>query len=221
MWLCSSSTSIIEDLDPSTHLNILTVRRPAELDRELPGRLSLFTESILKTATNLEELKAQHAAAVKALEAENKKKLDDKKKANALKSAAPANSNHVPEFKEGKPVFGSKVGAATAQSRSLFETTDQAEIGSIGEPPHDEEAAVERVIGTIRRECLDHVIVWSEAGLSRHLRRFVDYYHRSRTHLVLEKDTPESRPVQGPEAGRIVAIPEVGGLHHRYERCAA
>ena len=73
-------------------------------------------------------------------------------------------------------------------------------------------AYVERVIGTIRRECLDHVIVFSEAGLYRHLRRFADYYHRSRTHLGLEKDTPESRPVQGPEAGRIVAIPEVGAL---------
>ena len=68
---------------------------------------------------------------------------------------------------------------------------------------------------------LDHVIVWSEGGLSRHLRRFADYYHRSRTHLGLQKDTPESRPVQGPGAGRIVAIPEVGGLHHRYERRAA
>ena len=82
-------------------------------------------------------------------------------------------------------------------------------------------AYVERVIGTIRRECLDHVIVFNEAGLSRHLRRFADYYHRSRTHLGLEKDTPESRPVQGPEAGRIVAIPAVGGLYHRYERRAA
>jgi transposase InsO family protein len=82
-------------------------------------------------------------------------------------------------------------------------------------------AYVERVIGTIRRECLDHVIVFSEAGLSRHLRKFADYYHRSRTHLSLQKDTPESRPVQAPEAGRIVAIPEVGGLHHRYERRAA
>ena len=82
-------------------------------------------------------------------------------------------------------------------------------------------AYVERVIGTIRRECLDHVIVFNEAGLSRHLRRFVDYYHRSRTHLGLQKDTPELRPVQAPEAGRIVAIPEVGGLHHRYERRAA
>ena len=75
--------------------------------------------------------------------------------------------------------------------------------------------------GTIRRECLDHVIVFSEAGLSRHLRNFADYYHGSRTHLGLQKDTPESRPVQGPEAGRIVAIPELGGLHHRYERRAA
>jgi putative transposase len=82
-------------------------------------------------------------------------------------------------------------------------------------------AYIERVIGTIRRECLDHVIVLNEAGLSRHLREFADYYHRSRTHLGLQKDTPESRPVQTPEAGRIVAIPEVGGLHHRYERRAA
>jgi hypothetical protein len=80
---------------------------------------------------------------------------------------------------------------------------------------------VERVIGTIRRECLDHVIVLNEAGLSRYLRKFADYYHRSRAHLGLDKDTPESRPVQTPEAGRIVAIAEWGGLHHRYERRAA
>ena len=82
-------------------------------------------------------------------------------------------------------------------------------------------AYIERVIGTLRRECLDHVIVFSEASLSHHLRKFTDYYHRSRTHLSLQKDTPESRPVQAPEAGRIVAIPVVGGLHHRYERRAA
>jgi transposase InsO family protein len=82
-------------------------------------------------------------------------------------------------------------------------------------------AYVEPVIGTIRRECLDHVVVFREAGLSRHLRKFVDYYHRSRTHLSWQKDTPESRPVQAPAAGRIVAIPELGGLHHRYERRAA
>jgi putative transposase len=57
-------------------------------------------------------------------------------------------------------------------------------------------AYVERVIGTIRRECLDHVIVFNERSLYRHLRDFLDYYHRSRTHLGLQKDTPESRPIR-------------------------
>ena len=81
-------------------------------------------------------------------------------------------------------------------------------------------AYVERVIGTIRRECLDHVIMFNEGSLDRHLRTFVEYYHRNRVHLALEKDTPESRPIQRPEWGRIVSIP-VLGLHHRYERRAA
>jgi putative transposase len=62
-------------------------------------------------------------------------------------------------------------------------------------------ACVERVIGTLRRECLDHVIVFSEAGLSRHLRRFAHYYHRSRTHLGLQKDTPESAPSRHQKPG--------------------
>jgi len=82
-------------------------------------------------------------------------------------------------------------------------------------------AYVERVIGTIRRECLDHVIVFDEASRYPHLESFVTYYHESRTHLSLGKDSPESRAVQPPEIGRIVAIPQVGGLHHRYERRAA
>ena len=77
------------------------------------------------------------------------------------------------------------------------------------------------MIGTIRRECLDHVIVFNEASLRRTLSSYFSYYHRSRTHLSLDKDAPESRPVQTPEFGNIVAIPEVGGLHHRYERRAA
>ena len=82
-------------------------------------------------------------------------------------------------------------------------------------------AYVERVIGTIRRECLDHVIVFNERSLYRHLRDFLDYYHQTRTHLGLEKDTPESRSIQSAEAGRVISIPQVGGLHHRYERRAA
>jgi putative transposase len=82
-------------------------------------------------------------------------------------------------------------------------------------------AYVERLIGTIRRECLDHLIVFNETSLRRHLQGFTDYYHRTRTHLSLKKDAPEPRPVQPPGAGQIIAIPEVGGLHHRYERHAA
>jgi putative transposase len=82
-------------------------------------------------------------------------------------------------------------------------------------------AYVERFVGTIRRECLDHVIVFNEAGLYRHLKSYVAYYHQSRTHLSLAKDAPEPRPVHPLELGAVVAIPQVGGLHHRYERRAA
>ncbi len=80
---------------------------------------------------------------------------------------------------------------------------------------------VERVIGSIRRECLDHVIVLDERHLRRILREYVDYYHSCRTHLSLEKDAPEQRPVQWPSMGRVTAIPKVGGLHHYYCRLAA
>jgi transposase InsO family protein len=82
-------------------------------------------------------------------------------------------------------------------------------------------AYVERFIGTIRRECLDHVIVFNERSLYRHLQSFLDYYHRSRTHLGLQKDAPEPRLIQSAELGQVISIPEVGGLHHRYERRAA
>src|SRR3984957_8868547 len=82
-------------------------------------------------------------------------------------------------------------------------------------------AYVERIIGTIRRECLDPVIIFSETALYRQVKSFTEYYHAPRTHLSLSKDSPESRVVQPPELGLIVAIPQVGGLHHRYERRAA
>ena len=80
---------------------------------------------------------------------------------------------------------------------------------------------VERLVGSVRRECLDHVIVINPAHLHRLLKAYLAYYHRSRTHLSLDKDAPDQRPVQGPEEGKIVAIPHLGGLHHRYERRAA
>jgi putative transposase len=77
------------------------------------------------------------------------------------------------------------------------------------------------VIGSIRRECLDHVIVMKPAGLHLVITEYVAYYMRSRTHLALGKDTPLTRPVSPPSGGRIVTTPEVGGLHHRYDRIAA
>ena len=80
---------------------------------------------------------------------------------------------------------------------------------------------VERLVGSIGRECLDHVVVLSEESLRRILRSYVCYYHDSRCHQALGKDSPETREVQTPDKGTIVEIPRVGGLHHRYERRAA
>ena len=80
---------------------------------------------------------------------------------------------------------------------------------------------IERIIGSIRRDCLDHVIVLNERHLRRILREYFGYYHTSRTHLSLNKDPPETRSIEPPELGNVVAFPRVGGLHHRYTRIAA
>ena len=66
-----------------------------------------------------------------------------------------------------------------------------------------------------------HLLVLSERHLRRILTAYFAYYHRARTHLALEKDAPDGRPIERPEVGRVVQIPEVGGLHHRYLRQAA
>jgi hypothetical protein len=81
--------------------------------------------------------------------------------------------------------------------------------------------ARERMIGTLRRDCLDHVIILSENHLRRIVRGYLGYYHSCRTHLSLEKDTPAPRKVESPDQGKVVEIPMVGGLHHRYARLAA
>jgi transposase InsO family protein len=78
-------------------------------------------------------------------------------------------------------------------------------------------AYVERVIGSIRRECLDYIVIFNERHLRRVLSTYIDYYHRSRTHLSLDKDCPDPRPVTPARSGRVVASPQVNGLHHRYE----
>ena len=74
----------------------------------------------------------------------------------------------------------------------------------------------ERLIGSIRRECLDHVVVFGEHHLRHVLTCYTDYYNAVRTHLSLGKDTPHRRSVQ--LAGRIQACPIIGGLHHQYVR---
>ena len=79
----------------------------------------------------------------------------------------------------------------------------------------------ERVVGSIRHECLDHVIVLNERHLHRILGEYFDYYHNSRCHLSLDRNSPTPRDEEPPSEGDVVAIPQVGGLHHRYTRRAA
>jgi putative transposase len=79
---------------------------------------------------------------------------------------------------------------------------------------------VERVIGSIPRECLDQIIVLSEAHLRKALKRYFCYYHNTRPHESLEKNSPTPRVIESDKRGPIISIPEVGGLHHRYQRAA-
>jgi hypothetical protein len=79
-------------------------------------------------------------------------------------------------------------------------------------------AFAERMIGSIRRECLDHIVVLGQRHLRCLLKNYLAYYHRSRTHLALAKDAPDPRAIM--RRGEIIAIPQVGGLHHRCERRA-
>ncbi|MBM4088791.1 MAG: transposase [Planctomycetes bacterium] len=76
----------------------------------------------------------------------------------------------------------------------------------------------ERVIGSIRRECLDHVIVLNERHLCRILSEYFDYYHNCRPHLSLDRNSPTPRAVELPSRGQVISTAHVGGLHHRYSR---
>jgi transposase InsO family protein len=78
----------------------------------------------------------------------------------------------------------------------------------------------ERLIGSIRRECLDHLIVLNEMQLRRILREYFAYYNEVRPHQSLEKNSPLRREIELPNKGRVISIPQVGGLHHRYRRAA-
>ena len=79
---------------------------------------------------------------------------------------------------------------------------------------------LERLIGSIRRECLDHFIVLNEAHLIRILGEYLRYYHESRPHLFLDRNAPVPRQVESANCGEVISIPQVGGLHHRYARAA-
>ncbi len=107
-------------------------------------------------------------------------------------------------------------GAFTAQVKSLDITEVLTAFRSPWQSPY-----VERLIGSIRRECINHVVVLNEVSLRRHMICYIDYYHGSRCHLSLGKDSPDGRAVQPPEMRKIIALPKVGGLHHRYERRVA
>jgi putative transposase len=78
----------------------------------------------------------------------------------------------------------------------------------------------ERLIGSIRRECLDHLIIINEEHLRRSLRGYFDYYHHSRPHQSLERNSPTPREIELPSKGKVISIPQVGGLHHLYRRAA-
>jgi hypothetical protein len=78
----------------------------------------------------------------------------------------------------------------------------------------------ERFVGTIRRDLLDHVIVLGERHLQRLVRDYVRFYNNDRPHMALDGDAPAGRATEGPELGEVVALPRVGGLHHRYSRAA-
>jgi putative transposase len=121
----------------------------------------------------------------------------------------------VPRFlvRDRDGIYGDRV-------RRTLEVLGAEEVVTAARSPW-QNAYAERLIGSLRRERLDHIVVLGEIHLLRILAGYFEYYNRSRCHLSLVGDAPEPRPVQGPELGRVVELPEVGGLHHRYERAAA
>jgi transposase InsO family protein len=99
---------------------------------------------------------------------------------------------------------------SAAFDRSAFETARRLRVHP------GKNAYAERLIGSIRRECLDHIVVFGERHLRHVLLSYMDYYNGTRTHLALNKDAPISRAAEA--AGRILCRPILGGLHHQYAR---
>jgi len=142
------------------------------------------------------------------------KQPTDEWTANQLPEAFPFEGAPDFLFRDRDSIFGPRF-------RGKAEALGIVEVISAPRSPWENPFA-ERVIGSIRRDLLDHVIVLNEQHAVRLLRAYAEYYLNSRTHLSLGKDTPAGRAVQGPECGaKVIALPILGGLHHRYERRAA
>jgi transposase InsO family protein len=103
--------------------------------------------------------------------------------------------------------------------RHRVHTLDMQEVLTAPRSPW-QNPYVERLIGSIRRECLNHVIVFNERHLKKLLHAYFVYYHKARTHLALDKQCPEPRSVEFPNQGTVIAFPHIGGLHHEYRRAA-
>jgi transposase InsO family protein len=110
-----------------------------------------------------------------------------------------------------RPSFGTSRRWAYVIARFRLDLPGKRLIGS---PWHN--GLAERLIGSIRRDCLDHVVIFSEQHLRHLLNSYQEYYNESRTHLSLKKDAPIPRDAQ--KVGRVLALPILGGLHHRYVR---
>ena len=134
-----------EDENAALTVPLSITGKAEELDRELPGQLASFTESVTKTGSNLDELRTQHLAAIKAVEAENRKKVDDKKKGNGSKttSTPPASPTGTAEFRDGKPVFGSKAAQPPVDSPSLFDIPTAADDTKTGDAAGETSTALQ------------------------------------------------------------------------------
>jgi len=106
------------------------------------------------------------------------------------------------------------------QRRSVANCVSAHDSSAVDEPK-TRAPYVERLIESVRRECLDHTIVLSQRHLKRILADYSHYYRRWRTHQALEMDCPEGRKVHSIERGRILEVAEAGGLHHHHERVAS
>jgi transposase InsO family protein len=133
--------------------------------------------------------------------------------AQQVVEALPWETNVRCLFRDGDGIYGNAF-------QSRIEGLGLKEVVTAPASPW-QNAYCERVIGTLRRDCLDHVVAINEQQLKRVLDEYVRYYNRSRTHLSLAKDVPMSREPSSQRDGAVVAFPEAGGLHHRYERIAA